>query len=87
MRRAHPLIFARIATVLHPISALVLVLVGGPAASLFTILHGAGNGLLTIGKGTLPLAFSCWLRVADGVAVRAVAGGASRSAVAVRAVA
>lgn len=56
MRRAHPLISARIATVLHPIGALVLVLVGGPAASVFTVLHGAGNGLLTIAKGTLPLA-------------------------------
>ena len=56
MRRAHPLISARIASVLHPIGALMLVLIGGPAASLFTVLHGAGNGLLTIAKGTLPLA-------------------------------
>jgi MFS family permease len=56
MRRAHPLISARIATVLHPIGALVLVLIGGQAASVFTVLHGAGNGLLTIAKGTLPLA-------------------------------
>jgi MFS family permease len=56
MRRAHPLISARIATVLHPIGALMLVLFGGPAASVFTVLHGAGNGLLTIAKGTLPLA-------------------------------
>ena len=56
MRRAHPLISARIATVLHPIGAVVLVLIGGPAASVFTVLHGAGNGLLTIAKGTLPLA-------------------------------
>lgn len=29
--------------------------VGGPAAALFTVLHGAGNGILTIAKGTLPL--------------------------------
>ena len=56
MRRAHPLVSARIATVLHPIGALALVLIGGPAASVFTVLHGAGNGLLTIAKGTLPLA-------------------------------
>lgn len=56
MRRAHPLISARIATILHPIGALALVLIGGPAASVFTVLHGAGNGLLTIAKGTLPLA-------------------------------
>lgn len=30
-------------------------LVGGPAAVVFTVLHGAGNGILTIAKGTLPL--------------------------------
>lgn len=56
MRRAHPLASARIATVLHPIGAVALVLFGGPAAAVFTVLHGAGNGLLTIAKGTLPLA-------------------------------
>ena len=56
MRRAHPLVSARIATVLHPIGAAALVLFGGPAAAVFTLLHGAGNGLLTIAKGTLPLA-------------------------------
>ncbi len=56
MRRAHPLASARIATVLHPVGAVALVLFGGPAATVFTVLHGAGNGLLTIAKGTLPLA-------------------------------
>ncbi len=56
MRRAHPLVSARIATVLHPVGALALALFGGPAAAVFTLLHGAGNGLLTIAKGTLPLA-------------------------------
>ena len=30
--------------------------VGAPAAVLFTGLHGAGNGILTIAMGTLPLA-------------------------------
>jgi hypothetical protein len=29
---------------------------GGPAAAGFAILHGGGNGLLTISRGTLPLA-------------------------------
>lgn len=29
---------------------------GGPADIAFAILHGAGNGILTIAKGTLPLA-------------------------------
>ena len=56
MRRAHPLISARVATLLHPVGALALAVVGGAAAPAFTLLHGAGNGLLTIAKGTLPLA-------------------------------
>jgi predicted MFS family arabinose efflux permease len=56
MRRAHPLVSARIATVLHSLGATALMLFGGPAAAVFTVLHGAGNGLLTIAKGTLPLA-------------------------------
>ncbi len=28
---------------------------GGPAAAAFAMLHGAGNGIMTIAKGTLPL--------------------------------
>ncbi len=56
MRRLHPLASARFATVLHPAGAAALVLFGGPAAGAFTLLHGAGNGMLTIAKGTLPLA-------------------------------
>jgi hypothetical protein len=56
LRQVHPLISARFATVLHPIGALVLVAVGPATITAFTILHGAGNGLLTIAKGTLPLA-------------------------------
>jgi hypothetical protein len=30
--------------------------VGGPAAILFAVCHGTGNGILTIARGTLPLA-------------------------------
>ena len=30
-------------------------MLGAPAAALFAVLHGAGNGILTIAKGTLPL--------------------------------
>ena len=56
MRRTSSLVSARVATVLHPIGAAALVALGGPAAILFTVLHGAGNGMLTIAKGTLPLA-------------------------------
>ena len=55
LRRIHPLLSARIAALLHPLGAALLVVVGAPAAAAFTILHGAGNGILTIAKGTLPL--------------------------------
>ncbi|KAA0889999.1 MFS transporter [Pusillimonas sp. ANT_WB101] len=54
-RRAHPLLSARVAASLHPIGALIFGLFGAPAAALFGILHGAGNGIMTIAKGTLPL--------------------------------
>ena len=33
-----------------------LAILGAPAAILFTVLHGGGNGLLTIARGTVPLA-------------------------------
>ncbi len=56
IRHLHPLASARLATVLHPAGALALAFLGGPAAAVFAVLHGAGNGMLTIAKGTLPLA-------------------------------
>lgn len=56
LRRWHPLWTARLAVAAHPVGALVLALAGAPAAAAFTLLHGAGNGILTITKGTLPLA-------------------------------
>lgn len=54
----HPLATARVATALHPLAALLLGMLGGPpaAAAAFALLHGAGNGMITIAKGTLPLA-------------------------------
>jgi predicted MFS family arabinose efflux permease len=55
LSRVHPLLSARIASALHPVGALVLMVFGAPAAAVFGILHGAGNGILTIAKGTLPL--------------------------------
>ena len=56
--RFHPLLTARIATATHPVGGILLALLGGPAvvASAFAVLHGAGNGMITIAKGTLPLA-------------------------------
>lgn len=56
LRRFHPLASARLAAAAHPVAAVCLVGFGGPAAFLFAGLHGAGNGILTIAKGTLPLA-------------------------------
>jgi len=55
LRKVHPLLSARIAAALHPLGVAVLALFGAPAAAVFGILHGAGNGILTIAKGTLPL--------------------------------
>jgi MFS family permease len=56
LRRASPMISARLALGLHPIGAALLAIFGAPAAVLFVLLHGGGNGLLTIARGTLPLA-------------------------------
>lgn len=55
LRRMHPLLSARLATLAHPVGALGLLLFGAPAGIAFGVLHGAGNGVLTIAKGTLPL--------------------------------
>jgi len=55
LRKVHPLLSARIAAALHPLGVVVLMVFGAPAAAVFGILHGAGNGILTIAKGTLPL--------------------------------
>lgn len=57
MRRLHPLTSARVAAMAHPVGAGLLLSAGAPAASVFTIIHGAGNGVLTIANGTLPLHF------------------------------
>jgi MFS family permease len=56
LRRAHPLVSARIAATLHPVGAAMLALMGPSGAAAFAILYGAGNGLLTIARGTVPLA-------------------------------
>jgi MFS family permease len=56
MRKASPLLSARVATAMHPIGAVILAIVGAPAAVAFVMLHGGGNGIMTIARGTLPLA-------------------------------
>ena len=55
LRRAHPLLSARLATLAHPLGVLALAVFGSSAAMAFTVLHGIGNGILTIAIGTLPL--------------------------------
>jgi hypothetical protein len=55
-RRIHPVVSARIAALLHPIGAALFAFIGPPAAAAFSIFYGAGNGLVTIARGTVPLA-------------------------------
>lgn len=54
--RFHPLVSTRLACLTHPLGAVVIGIFGGGAAAIFALLHGAGNGILTIARGTLPLA-------------------------------
>ena len=56
LSRFHPLVSTRLACLTHPIGACVIGIFGGGAAAAFALLHGAGNGILTIARGTLPLA-------------------------------
>lgn len=56
LSRFHPLFSTRLACITHPIGALVIGVLGGGASAGFALLHGAGNGILTIARGTLPLA-------------------------------
>ncbi len=55
-RSFHPISSARLASALHPIGVAFLVAFGAPGIIAFALLHGAGNGMITIAKGTLPLA-------------------------------
>jgi len=48
LRWFHPLVSTRVAAAAHPVAAVALVSFGGPAAYAFALLHGAGNGILTI---------------------------------------
>jgi hypothetical protein len=56
LRRYHPIVSTRLACLTHPLGAAILAMTGGAAASLFAVFHGSGNGVLTIARGTLPLA-------------------------------
>lgn len=58
MGKAHPLLSARLATITHPMGAALIAVAGvaGWPALAFAALHGFGNGILTIARGTVPLA-------------------------------
>lgn len=56
LNRFHPLMSTRLACITHPIGVATVYAFGGGAASAFAVLHGAGTGVLTIARGTLPLA-------------------------------
>ena len=56
LARYHPLLSARLATLTNPIGVIVLALGGPLFAPVFAVFYGAGNGILTIARGTLPLA-------------------------------
>jgi hypothetical protein len=56
LSRYHPLLSTRLACLTHPLGAVIVAFAGGAASSAFAIFHGAGNGILTIARGTLPLA-------------------------------
>lgn len=56
LRRWSPLVSAILANALHPLGVAMLLMGGAPAAIIFVLLHGAGNGMLTVSRGTLPLA-------------------------------
>jgi MFS family permease len=56
LSRYHPLVSTRLACLTHPIGAAILAVFGGAASGPFAIFFGLGNGILTIARGTLPLA-------------------------------
>ena len=56
LARYHPLMSARLATLMNPLGVAILTLGGPVLAPLFAIFYGAGNGIITIARGTLPLA-------------------------------
>ncbi len=56
LRHKSPLVTARMAALGHPVAAALLLALGPMAVMPFVLIHGLGNGLLTIVRGTLPLA-------------------------------
>jgi len=55
LRKLDPLMTTRIATLMHPLGATLLATLGGAGAPFMALGQGAGNGMLTVAKGVLPL--------------------------------
>ncbi|MDQ2779345.1 MAG: MFS transporter [Pseudomonadota bacterium] len=55
LQRLSALRVARLSMLSHPLGAVLLLAFGAAAAIPFAVLHGMGNGILTIAKGSLPL--------------------------------
>ena len=56
MSRFHPIVSARASMLTHPVGAALLLAGGGVMAAPFVVLHGGGHGILTVARGTVPLA-------------------------------
>lgn len=56
LSRFHALVTARLAAAAHPVGVGLLFVLGGTFPYGFALFHGAGNGILTIARGTVPLA-------------------------------
>lgn len=55
LRKLPPLATTRLATLMHPAGAAALLTFGAPAGAAMAIGQGAGNGMLAVAKGVLPL--------------------------------
>lgn len=55
LHRSHPVLTVRLACLFHPFGALAAVLGGRTLAPLLAVGQGAGNGLLSVASGVLPL--------------------------------
>jgi len=55
LRRLPPLTTTRLATLLNPLGTLALLTLGKAGGPLYALSQGAGNGMLTVSKGVLPL--------------------------------
>lgn len=56
LARVHPLSTARTAMLAHPVGAGLMLTFGGIMAAPFMLLHGGGHGIVTVARGTVPLA-------------------------------